>query len=112
MMDLFIKYLRFEKRVSAHTVAAYQNDLNQFNVFIEQFDPNCTIQQADHGIIRSWIVQLSESNIGASSINRKIACLRSYYKFLLRHEMITKDPMAKIKILKTTKKLPSFVKEG
>jgi len=112
MTDLFIKYLQFEKRVSTHTVTAYQTDLDQFNAFIEQFDPNNTAQQADHGIIRSWIVQLVESKIGASSINRKIACLRSYYKFLLRQEMIAKDPMAKIKILKAAKKLPSFVKEG
>jgi integrase/recombinase XerC len=55
---------------------------------------------------------LVEATIEASSINRKIACLRSYYKFLMRQEVITKDPTIKIKILKAKKKLPSFVKES
>lgn len=112
MTDAFIKYLQFEKRVSAHTLAAYQTDLDQFTSFINKFDPSNTSQKADHGIIRSWIIQLVESDIDASSVNRKIACLRSYYKFLMRQEIITKDPMVKIKILKTRKKLLSFVKEG
>jgi integrase/recombinase XerC len=67
---------------------------------------------ANHGLIRSWIIQLVEEGIETPSVNRKIACLRSYYKFLMRQEVIGKDPMVKIKILKTKKKLPSFVKEG
>jgi integrase/recombinase XerC len=62
--------------------------------------------------VRSWVVSLVENEIDASSVNRKIACLRSYYKFLLRQEVIHKDPMSKIKILKTKKKLPHFVQEA
>jgi integrase/recombinase XerC len=52
-----------------------------------------------------------ELELDALTINRKIASLRSYYKFLLRQEAIRKDPMVKIKVLKTKKKLPHFVKE-
>ena len=63
-------------------------------------------------MIRSWIINLVEGKIEALSVNRKIACLRSFYKFLLRQECISKDPMLKIKGLKTKKQLPSFVKEG
>lgn len=69
------------------------------------------IQEANHGVVRSWIVSLVESGLDASSVNRKIACLRSYFKFLVKQEVIPKDPMAKIKILKTKKKLPHFVQE-
>jgi integrase/recombinase XerC len=112
MIDLFLKYQQFEKRVSANTVLAYQTDLEQFRNFLTQtFDVNQP-ETADYGLIRSWIVALVESGIEAASVNRKIACLRSFYKFLLRREVITKDPMMKIRILKTKKKLPSFVKEG
>jgi len=68
--------------------------------------------EANHGLVRSWVVSLVENDIDAASVNRKIACLRSYYKFLLRQEVIHKDPMSKIKILKTKKKLPHFVQEA
>ena len=112
MVDSFLKYLQFEKRVSQHTVLAYQNDLHQFSTFLSGTFNEQSPEKADYGMIRSWIVQLSESDIEPKSINRKIATLRSYYKHLLRQEVITVTPMTKIRVLKTKKKLPSFVKEG
>jgi len=111
MIDSFLKYLQFEKRVSQHTVLAYESDLDQFKRFLKDTFELDQRAQAHHGLIRSWIVQLVESGIEESSVNRKIACLRSYYKFLMRQEVIEKDPMMKIKILKAKKQLPSFVKE-
>ncbi|HEY8936129.1 MAG TPA: tyrosine-type recombinase/integrase [Cyclobacteriaceae bacterium] len=112
MVDSFLKYLQFEKRVSQHTVLAYQNDLHQFSKFLSDTFNEQSPETADYGMIRSWIVQLSESEIEPLSINRKIATLRSYYKHLLRQEVIAVTPMTKIRVLKTKKKLPSFVKEG
>jgi integrase/recombinase XerC len=112
MVDSFLKYLQFEKRVSQHTVLAYQNDLHQFSTFLSATFNEQYTEKADYGMVRSWIVQLSESDIEPKSINRKIATLRSYYKHLLRQEVITVTPMTKIRVLKTKKKLPSFVKEG
>jgi integrase/recombinase XerC len=111
MTDSFLKYLRFEKRVSPHTVTAYEHDLRQFQDFINENFSGETIDQANYGLIRSWIVQLVESELSPSSVNRKIASLRAFYKFLLREEHIAKDPMMKIKPLKTSKRLPTFVKE-
>jgi integrase/recombinase XerC len=112
MISSFLKYLQFEKRLSPHTVTAYATDLHQFAEFLQNTfrlpDPG----QADHGLVRSWIISLVESGIDAPSVNRKIACLRSFYKFLLRQESIRRDPMMKIRALKTKKKLPSFVKES
>jgi integrase/recombinase XerC len=112
MIDSFLKYLEFEKRLSHHTVVAYKTDLQQFTDFIRDTFSELAAESADFGMIRSWIISLVENNIQPLSINRKIACLRSFYKFLLRQEAITKDPMRKIKILKTKKQLPSFVNEG
>jgi integrase/recombinase XerC len=68
-------------------------------------------EQANFASIRSWIAQLIETKNEARSVNRKIACLRSYYAFLLRQGLITKNPTVKIKVLKTQKRLPSFVRE-
>lgn len=107
----FLKYLQFEKRYSSHTVVSYQTDLSQFQKFLTTNFPDSVVEEVDHSIIRSFIISLSECDLDASSINRKIAGLRSYYKFLLREEMIAASPMQKVKVLKTKKKLPHFVKE-
>lgn len=112
MIDSFLKYLEFEKRVSRHTLLAYKTDLQQFSAFILATFAEPKPEVADYGMIRSWIINLVESKIEALSVNRKIACLRSFYKFLLRQEFISKDPMLKIRGLKTKKQLPSFIKEG
>ncbi len=110
MIDSFLNYLRFEKRFSPHTVLSYQNDLSQFEIYLRKTYEDAPAS-ASYGMVRSWIVDLVEKKLDPLSVNRKIASLRSYYKFLLRQEAISKDPMMKIKVLKTKKKLPHFVKE-
>lgn len=112
MIDSFLKYLQYEKRVSAHTSLAYENDLAQFSAFLKETFEETNTEHADYGMIRSWIIQLADTDIKAASVNRKIASLKTYYKFLMRQEVIKKNPMQKIKVLKTQKRLPSFVKEG
>lgn len=110
MIDSFLNFLRYEKRFSPHTVLSYQNDLQQFSAYLQETyeeEPG----HATYAMVRSWIVSLVEKSMDALTINRKIASLRSYFKFLLRQELIRKDPMVKIKVLKTKKKLPHFVKE-
>ena len=111
MIDSFLKYLQFEKRYSPQTVLSYATDLQQFEKFLkEEFETNP--HGASYALVRSWIIKLTESNIGNTSINRKIACLRSFYKFLRKQETIITDPMVKIRILKSTKRLPHFVSEN
>jgi integrase/recombinase XerC len=112
MTDSFLKYLQYEKRVSAHTSLAYKGDLDQFSEFLKEVFPDTQPEYADYGIVRSWIIQLADSDIKATSVNRKIASLKTFYKFLMRQEVIMKNPMQKIRVLKTQKRLPSFVKEG
>lgn len=110
MIDSFLNFLQFEKRFSPHTVLSYKNDLNQFAAYLQETyeeEP----ARATYSMVRSWIVSLVEKALDPLSVNRKIASLRTFYKFLLRQDEIRKDPMVKIKILKTRKKLPHFVKE-
>jgi integrase/recombinase XerC len=111
MIDSFLRYLEFEKRLSRHTVLAYKTDLQQFTRYISETFSAPRPEAADFGIVRSWIITLVESGIDSLSVNRKIACLRSFYKFLYRQDWIAKDPMMKIRVLKTKKQLPGFVKE-
>ena len=112
MRDSFFKYLQFEKRLSQNTLKAYENDLRQFSDFIQPNYPDSSIESSDYNIVRSWIISLVDDGVVASSVNRKIAALRTYFRFLQNRGVVTKDPMAKINALKTSRKLPSFVKES
>ena len=111
MVSYFLQYIQFEKRLSRHTVTAYENDMKQFSSYLlfqyELTEP----EKADSQMVRSWIASMAEEKLDNRSINRKIATLRSFYNFLLRRKAITADPMLKIKALKTDKPLPKFVEE-
>ena len=110
-MDLFFKYLQYEKRYSPHTLTSYYTDLGQFAQYLQQTYEITDAAEAHHSIIRSWILTLVQQNIQPRSINRKIACLRSYYRFLLAQQRIEVNPMLRIKAPKASKKLPGFVLE-
>ena len=106
-----IQHLQNERRLSAHTVLSYQNDLLQFQKFLNtQFEILPHKAQAEH--IRSWMVALKEKGIANRTINRKIATLRSFYKFLLITDRIKTNPAAKIIAPKIEKRLPVFVPEN
>lgn len=107
----FLAHIRYEKRLSHHTLTAYTKDLEQFSQFLTT---ECNVAQpelADFRHIRSWIVSLVEGGMDKSSVNRKIATLRAFYEFLLRRKVLTLNPMAKIQALKASKKLPQYVEE-
>lgn len=110
-IESFLKYLQFEKRYSAHTVLSYKTDLKQFEAFLKSNHDNIPLAEANHALIRNWIIQLSEEKLDATSINRKIASLRSFYKYLMKMAIVQDSPMQKVKVMKTKKKLPHFVKE-
>lgn len=111
MVDSFLRYLEFEKRLSKHTLIAYKTDLLQFKSFLKQTYETDDASQANYGMIRSWVALLVEEKNEPRSVNRKIATLRAFYKFLMRQGTLSKDPLLKIKALKTQKRLPSFVRE-
>lgn len=99
----FINYLTLEKKYSPHTVLAYQRDLEFFIKFIgEQLDCDNS-KEVNYAMIRSWIVSLVDQGLNTKSINRKIASLKAYYKFLLKTSQISENPLAKHKSLKTAR---------
>lgn len=105
----FINYLTFEKRYSAHTIKAYQTDLDQFFIYLKVQYQLDNALEVGHFHLRSWIVSLMESKISPKSINRKIATLNTYFKFLIRSGKLEKSPMSKIQAPKTAKKLPTII---
>ena len=105
MFKPFIDYLLIEKNYSKLTVKAYRNDLEDFLQFIiSEYDTN-TINTVNYAQIRSWIVLLVENGLSNRSVNRKVSALNTYYKFLLKIEEITINPLSKHKALKTSKKV-------
>jgi integrase/recombinase XerC len=111
MLFSFIRHLEYEKRASAHTVLAYRKDLDQFADFLKTTFDTERPEEVDHAEIRAWIIDLVEQGLTATTVNRKIATLRSFYKFLLQEGKVTKDPTYKLKTLKTPKRLPEFIQE-
>ena len=101
----FQDYLQLEKKYSPHTVIAYVNDVVAFETFVKsEFDSDNLIE-VNYSLIRSWIVALVDNEISNTSVNRKIASLKSYYKFLLKTKQIEVSPLLKHKSLKTPKTL-------
>jgi integrase/recombinase XerC len=111
MIETFLKYLQYEKRCSPHTIISYQTDLEQFAEYLNQSYDLKEPENADFPQIRSWIVALVEEQKNPSSINRKIATLRTFYKFLLKRNILTIDPTVKIRSLKKAQPLPQFIEE-
>jgi len=117
--ERFIQHIKFEKRYSPHTVSAYQSDLDQFISYLNNPDhedpapaPIITHPSAiTHHLIRNWMVELMNQKLTARSINRKIATLRKYFKFLLQEGVITSNPASKINTPKIPKNLPVVVED-
>jgi integrase/recombinase XerC len=104
-LPAFISYLALEKNYSDHTVKAYKRDIEAFDAYCIKEYGTSSIDQVSYVQIRSWVVTLVNSEISNRSINRKVASLKSYYKFLQRIEVIQNNPLAKHKALKTSKKI-------
>lgn len=111
MVSSFLKYLEYEKRSSKHTLTSYGSDLKQLQQFLQDLGDNVSVSQASHQNIRSWLIHLLEKGLSPRTVNRKIATLRSYYKYAMRHGTLEKDPSARVKVLKTSRNLPVFIKE-
>ncbi|MES2588646.1 MAG: tyrosine-type recombinase/integrase [Bacteroidota bacterium] len=111
VLENFESYLATEKRYSVHTVEAYMIDLRQFFNFsgIKEVQE---LKEVSHHLIRSWIVDLSDSKLENKSINRKLASLRTFFKYLLIQNIIDKNPTLKIRGPKNIKTPPNFIKES
>jgi integrase/recombinase XerC len=109
--ERFLDYIAFEKRYSQHTINAYRSDLDQFFIFLADQYKIDDINQADHQVIRSWIVSLMETGHTSRTVNRKITTLKSYFKYLIKDGQLHVNPMSRVIAPKTSQRLPSFVEQ-
>jgi integrase/recombinase XerC len=108
--ELFLKYLKFEKRYSEHTIRAYIDDIDQFYAYNQTINPDFeTTKAPEYRKIREWIVKLNKSGNSPKTINRKLSALKKYCKFLIMNHYISNNPFDKIISPKNPKQLPSFL---
>lgn len=112
LTDSFLSYLQYERNYSAGTIAYYKADVLELQDFIQEKVGDFTPSDVDAGLVREWIVSLMDKGIAASTINRKLSSIRTYYKFLLRKGEVPADPLQKITGPKKKKPLPAFLKES
>ena len=112
MIAGFLDYLSLEKAYSPHTVVSYENDLKAFAVYLEQTEKGVGIKDADADLVRGWAMNLMAAGMKATSVNRKLSSLRTYYKYLLKKGAIDVSPMQNVHGPKRAKPLPQFVREG
>jgi integrase/recombinase XerC len=107
----FLDYLKFQKRYSQHTIISYKTDLLSFLTFTTKTFGETSLLDVKATNIRSWLASCKEQGMESKSVNRKISCLKSFFKYLLRQQVIAASPMATVISPKVSKRLPQFVEK-
>lgn len=105
----YLAYLTLERRVSRHTVTAYQTDLTQFQHFLWSIYEIETVDLIESHQIRSWLVALKDNNIADLSLRRKASALKAFFQFLIQRGQVKANPVRKIILPKISKPLPQFL---
>ena len=112
MINQFLNYLRYERNSSPQTVQTYEESLREFESYISLRDSRLSLQAVDADLIRDWMESLMDKGNTASTINKKLSALRSFYRFSLKRKLVEKDPAHGIVGPKKSKPLPQFLRES
>ena len=111
MIQRFLDYLKFERNRSDLTVKNYGDDLRAFETFCKDQNEPISWEAVDTDVIRNWMEHMMDKGNNATSINRRLSALRSFYRFALSRKLVSKDPAHSITGPKRSKPLPQFLKE-
>ena len=112
MIDQFLNYLRYERNASLLTVQTYEEGLREFESYLNLRDDGLSLEKVDTDLIRDWMESLMDKGNNASTINKKLSALRSFYRFALKRKLVEKDPAHCLTGPKKAKPLPQFLREG
>ncbi|MEY4661444.1 MAG: hypothetical protein RLZZ42_1396 [Bacteroidota bacterium] len=107
----FLDHIKFERRLSVHTVRAYMDDLSAFFLFTEQQFEIKAPEMVTSAMVRSWVADLSVRKVQARSINRKLSSLKAFYRFGQKAGMFSSSPLANIPVLRVKKRLPAYIEK-
>ncbi len=111
-VDNFLDYLRYERGRSDLTVMSYGKDLHAFEQFFKSKDTGISWETVDADVIRDWMESMMDCGNKASSVDRRLSAVRSFYRYALVHKMIDNDPSHGVVGPKKEKPLPQFLKES
>lgn len=111
MVEKFLDYMRYERNRSPLTVQNYEEDLRMFEAFFKNKDNQVSWESVDSDLIRDWMEDMMDSGHAATSVNRRLSALRSFFRFALSRHLVERDPAHAIVGPKKNKPLPAFVKE-
>lgn len=112
MIREFLNYLQFERNYSARTVKEYGTDLKEFELYFKNLDAHLSWESVDSDAIRDWMESMMDKGNSASSVNRRLSALRSFFRFALSRNLVSSDPAHGLTGPKKNKPLPQFVKES
>lgn len=107
-LDLFMQYLQVEKAASAYTIDSYKSDLEQFFTFLQQ-ESVASLDMVTPVLIRTLLSRLHRQGMARKTLARKVSCLRSFYKFLMREEIVQVNPATSISLPKPELRTPKFL---
>lgn len=108
----FLKYLTFERNYSRRTIGEYSEDLHGFEQFYKKLDDELSWENIDTDVVRDWVEYMMDKGNTATSVNRRLSALRSFYRYALKRGLVENDPTYKLQGLKRKKPLPQFLKEA
>ena len=111
---LFLHHLKYERNASSHTLRNYESDLLQFYDFLAPPDPegerrHVPLEQIDHLTIREYMASLYDKKKKKSSIHRKVASLRTFFRFLCREGQLEVNPANLVSSPRVERHLPSYL---
>ena len=113
IIDRFIYWLEAERRYSPLTVRNYRRDIDDFLGYLDLTHETFNPRNISRESIEEWIVYLTEQrNLGAASINRGVATLRTLWRWMLAHKLVDKDIVSGLRSLKGSHRLPVFVPDS
>ena len=112
MINEFLNYLKFERNRSDLTIKNYGEDLWAFKEFYGNLEGCYSWKSVDSDIIRDWMESMMDKGNNATSINRRLSALRSFYRFALTRKLVDKDPVHGVTGPKKGRPLPQFLKEN
>jgi len=112
MIEEFLNYLRSERNSSPKTIQSYGVDLRLFETYFKNLDSHLSWESVDSDVIRDWMESMMDKGHNATTINRRLSALRSFFRFALSRGFVARDPARLIKGPKKDKPLPKFVKEA
>ena len=92
MIDQFLNYLRFERNASPQTVQTYEDSLREFESYLTFREDGLSFEAVDTDLIRDWMESLMDRGNNASTINKKLSALRSFFRYALKRKLVKKDP--------------------